>query len=54
MAIGRMPPLEKIGVQDSKDQQALTLPTEVCNTDWGVLISHAAVAYICALVFMGS
>ena len=37
--------LEKIGVPESKDHQTLSVPTEVCNADWGVLIIHTAVTY---------
>ena len=36
-------PHEKIGVPNSKDCQTLSVPTEVCKADWGVLIAHDAV-----------
>ena len=38
--------LEKIGVPDSKDHWTLLVPTEVCNTDWGVLITHTDVTVL--------
>ena len=43
--MGRCSPHEKIGVPNSKDNQTLLVPTDVCKADWGVLITHAAVTY---------
>ena len=40
------PLLEKIGVPDNKDLQTLSVLTEVCNADWGVLIAHADVTVL--------
>ena len=43
------PPHEKIGLPDSKDHQTLLVPTDVCNTYWGVLITHAAASFVASL-----
>ena len=42
----RCSPHEKIGVPNSKDIQNLLMLTEVCNADWGVLITHTAVTVL--------
>ena len=47
--LGECSPPEKIAASDSKDYQALSVPTEVCNADWGVLIIHTVVTYISLL-----
>ena len=39
-------PHEKIGVPDSKGHRTLSVLTEVCNADRGVLIARAAVTYV--------
>ena len=44
--LGECSPLEKIGVPDNKDHQALSVPREVCNADWGVLIICVAVTVL--------
>ena len=44
--MGECSPLGKIGVPDSKDHQALLVPTKVCNADQGVLIIHTAVTVL--------
>ena len=46
MTIGKMLSHEKIGEAKSKDHRTLSELIEVCNTDQGVLITHAAVTVL--------
>ena len=44
--LGRCTLHEKIEVPNNKDHRTLSVPTEICNTDFGILITQAAVTVL--------